>query len=837
MPTKKRSTNQGVNKKRASTCSVCRKQGHTKRACEQTNTKREKTVFVDVRSYPTHSPHIVDLKPQREQEPSVWHEVTPYREAHAPVQRETIDFAALVRDANKKGEVEGIHEFRKQLSGYVREHDAPYEIVPRAKKSIFVTDAPIDPALIPRVLKPTKVKEPLRARTRRAASQFSGKKFAISAMAVLMVLILPFPALGYYQKVRADSGRVVEASTNAFFSLQSSTVAAFQADISSAQYDLGSALESFTTANSILEKDHRALLFVSRMVPVIGKQVSGRQHVLRAGHKLALGNTYLVKGIGEAESRTDLPMTERMLLLKQHLQGAIPQYEAALKELEQVDHTVVPVEYQQSFSEFKLLFATFIDDMKDFVDLADMMYTIFGGEEFKRYLIVFQNHHERRATGGFMGSFAILDTQKGKILNIDVPGGGTYDLQGQLTEYLKPPVPLQTVNKRWEFQDSNWFFDFPTSARKAEWFLEKSWGVSVDGVVAINASLIERLLRVVGPVEHAEYDLLLDADTVLEQLQQEVEVGYDKEENKPKQVLADLLTQLTTLMTTQDSMSVVRLLSELNESLVEKEVQVYMHDRDVQKKLDEFGWTGSVMHTEAGTDYLAVVSANLGGGKSDARVEEEIEHTAQIAEDGSIINTVVVRRRHTGSPDEAFYGQENVTFVRAYVPEGSVLLDVSGAEFPSERSFLVPETWYKEDVDLRLVEKEEGVHIESGTRVTTEFGKTVFGNWMRVKPGEQKELRFVYTLPFSVLPAEGELSNVEKWKQMLVPHSRPVSKYQLVVQKQSGTEGPFSSQVIYPDTWETEWVSAADVVEKAQGAQLRTTLTTDKTYGVLMRKK
>ena len=98
--------------------------------------------------------------------------------------------------------------------------------------------------------------------------------------------------------------------------------------------------------------------------------------------------------------------------------------------------------------------------MNEIVSLSSALDSVFGDKQLKRYLIVFQNNNEIRPTGGFMGSFALVDIQKGKILNIDIPGGGTYDLKGQMKKEVEPPLPLQLSNNRWEFQDANWFPDF-----------------------------------------------------------------------------------------------------------------------------------------------------------------------------------------------------------------------------------------------------------------------------------------------------------------------------------------------------------------------------------------
>jgi hypothetical protein len=398
---------------------------------------------------------------------------------------------------------------------------------------------------------------------------------------------------------------------------------------------------------------------------------------------------------------------------------------------------------------------------------------------------------------------------------------------------------MHLVNAKWEFQDSNWFPDFAASAQKMEWFYQKGRGATVDGVIAINASMLERFLRVVGPIESDEYGLLLSADTALQDLQVEVEVDYDKEENKPKAVIADVLEQLLTGLKEIDATSAVQLLAELHDAAQQREVQVFTHDNSVQKKIQSFGWTGEIVQTAPTQDYLMVVNTNLQGQKSDAKIEQEVFHQAVVQEDGSIIDTVRIKRTHNGRPGEQFYGGANINYMRLYVPDGAELLSAGGFSYPPEEAFDVPESWYSKDTHLAMYEQEKGFHAESGTRVTQEFGKTAFGNWMIVEPGKSSEVYFSYKLPMRVrMDADEGEATVSKWKDLFLSGlQRHGSRYSLFIQKQSGVEGHFRSEIIYPNNWTPVWRSRDDVDLALNGAIFDTDLKYDEIVGLVMEKK
>jgi hypothetical protein len=653
-------------------------------------------------------------------------------------------------------------------------------------------------------------------------------------LAVLVLFSVPMPALSAYRSIREQSAQIVSVSTDAFASLQESTTAAFQADTLTAQTSLQDALSEFSQVETFLNSDHPVLTNVMSVLPVIGEHVTSRRAMLSAGQHIALGNTYIIKGVTDAQADGDMSMTDRLAILTVHMEQALPQYKEAQRALVSVHPSILPPEQRPLYEEFLVLYSAFLDDVQDLVDLSHVLYGVFGGDTFQRYLVLFQNNSEIRPTGGFIGSFAILDTQKGRIENIDIPAGGSYDIQGQLDTYRIPPNPLQLVNNRWEFQDINWFFDFPTTARKAESFVTAARGMSFDGTIALNATVIERVLRVIGPVTADDYDVLLDAETVLPTLQHHVEGGYKEAgDTAPKEILTDVLAELLDALQTIQPDQLFSLLQELHEALGEKEIQIALHAQGTHEKLASFGWTGAVVKTEPRQDYLAVVATNVQGQKSDARIDQHIDHTVGVQEDGSVIVRVDITRTHRGDT-HGLYNAPNITYMRTYVPEGSVLLEAGGFTYPPEDAFRAPESWYTSDPDLARVEREVGTHRDTGTRITNEFGKTAFGNWMVVNPGTSEHIWFTYQLPFSVVDKKRTSTGLA---QYISSQPDAVSRYSLFVQKQSGVASSFTSTVQYPDSWTPRWKSLDSILLSQHGAQIETVLTTDMVYGLVLEER
>ena len=89
-------------------------------------------------------------------------------------------------------------------------------------------------------------------------------------------------------------------------------------------------------------------------------------------------------------------------------------------------------------------------------------------------------------------------------------------------------------------------FNFQTSAQKVLAFIEDSdlynrKEINFEGVVSINTNVLATILDITGPISVPGYDLELDSENFLKEIQYEVEAGRDKKPGQnPKKVLSVL---------------------------------------------------------------------------------------------------------------------------------------------------------------------------------------------------------------------------------------------------------------------------------------------------------
>lgn len=648
---------------------------------------------------------------------------------------------------------------------------------------------------------------------------------------IIAALIIPRIAYGYFSDLQFTAQTVADDGRAGFLALYDSAAALRSANIAVATQRNQEALLKFSAAADVLQNNHQILQTIVGSLPIVGGSLTSREKLLLAGHEIALANDTILTAVNSAQTSSS-SLAERLLVVTGALHTALPNYQAALSDVKGVDPSVLPYKYQAPFTDFIKLFSAAVSDFSKISDLEQPLREMLAFNGRRRYLLVFQNPAEIRPTGGFMGSYAFLEVNNGAIAKLDIPAGGTYDLQGQLDSWVEPPAPLLLSNKRWEFQDANWFPDFPTSAKKILWFYRHSRSVSADGVIAINSTVLERLLTLVGSVNLTDRNLTLTATSAIPTLQQIVETGPEKQLNKPKQILSELAPAVLTSLQHLPPSALVPLLSTVEQALEQKEIQIYFNDDQNETAIQSLGWAGKILPTESTQDYVLVVNTNIQGEKTDALMNQHISHQALVQPDGGVVDTITIEREHTGQRGEKLYGATNIDYIRVYVPMGSELISAAGFSWPDEKVFRAPEPWTNKDSALTDTEKEITIDPRSGTRVTEEFGKYAFGNWLITDPGQTSRLQLTYRLPFKVF-ANPETSQ-PLWQKLLLLNNATAT-YQLVAQRQSGANSTFESQIIFPDEWQPRWVGGPSMTLATNGAAInQMPLTADTVWSLLV---
>lgn len=673
---------------------------------------------------------------------------------------------------------------------------------------------------------------------------------------IIIILILPIKIFTYYEDLKGIKGRVLGASEDALSNIKGA------AD-SISELKFNEAGNNFVKAGDNFYKAKQEISNISGLITVLSSILPLDDLKLAKNGQLMLDAGVLSSKMGEHMTMALASLNTEDFTLKNFINDLhyncveASKYANELKVIvDKIDPEYLPEEYRDKFLQIENKADLVIGSLGELAGFLDEIKIFLGMDSDKRYLLVFQNNTEMRASGGFIGSYALVDFRNGQIKKIDIPGGGSYDTEGGLFERIIAPEPLHLVNPLWHFWDANWWPDWPTTARKLEWFLERSNGPTVDGVISFTPTVLERMLEIIGPIDMTEkYDVVITADNFWSVTQEIVErketppmlpdnldiastseslsTTTEEIKNEPKKIIGDLASKLIEELPAKlNKETMLALAGILENSLKEKHILLYFGDEDLENKAKEFGWDGAMMDSK--WDYLMVVNTNIAGQKTDREIIEEINHTAQISPDGTIINTVTIKRTHTGKKGDIFTGVRNVNWMRVYVPEGSKLIEASGFENPDEKYFEDPDPSWKEDPDVLAWEGEATTDIKSGTKIYTENNKTVFANWTMLDPGKTITIILKYQLPFQIIKQQSS-SIGDKLENFLNPTQKQITPYALLVQKQPGSIGSsFSSVLKISDNFKNIWQYPSNENLNPSGWQINDKLETDKYFATLL---
>jgi len=311
---------------------------------------------------------------------------------------------------------------------------------------------------------------------------------------------------------------------------------------------------------------------------------------------------------------------------------------------------------------------------------------LLGATRPRLYLLVPENPLDLRATGGFVGTVALVQADHGRLTLVgqqsstDVDDGN----KNNRKSYIPPPLPLLTYQHlaNWFYRDANWSPDFPTTAALLRYFYGLGQPQHIDGVIAFDSSLVPALLRITGPITVTDpnppHDIVtLTADNAVATLQARVNNAGTGARNKPfaSTVYSAVFKHLRALHGSQLTLAA----RVMRTALDGRHLLLWVPDPSVAPLLARQRWDGAIDPTRA--DYLYVVDTNVHYNKINNHVQEGLSYQAVVTADRSLRATLAITYTN-GTTAQNIVKPENNTlyedFVRVYVPLGSRLLATSG---------------------------------------------------------------------------------------------------------------------------------------------------------------
>lgn len=381
-----------------------------------------------------------------------------------------------------------------------------------------------------------------------------------------------------------------------------------------------------------------------------------------------------------------------------------------------------------------------------FKNITSRLSVLLGMDKPMKYLVLFQNNMELRPTGGFIGSFALMTFDKGRLSEIVV--NDVYSADGQLKGHVEPPTPIRDYlgEGGWFLRDSNWDPDYPSSARKVEWFLYKELNTEVDGVIAIDLSFVKKMISVIGQLKLTDFNQVITPENLYSSTQSEVESNFFPGSTKKASFMAALARQLIFEIETLPKEKYFSFLKVFYDSLEERHIQLYFHDLNTQKSIEDLGYSGNIdMDNFCGNrcyfDKYSLIDANLGVNKSNLYISRN-QFIKTVLNKESINHQLVVDYRNNANIAVGKMG-EYKSYTRLLVPDESVVRGV--------RLYSLDGTY--EDLKFEVFDLD---------------GRKEIGFYFEVIPQTEKKIQIEWDVNTNLLKDGGE--------------------YKLLVRKQAGTD-------------------------------------------------
>jgi len=511
--------------------------------------------------------------------------------------------------------------------------------------------------------------------------------------------------------------------------------------------NFGGAVQSFESASFAFAQAQKKVWFLGNSGMSYGNGGIGESayFMLEAGELISNSASYFSQGMSslseipvlfmQNNSHSDKELTATKISLTEKLKLSLDLFDKALSDIEVAQDKIKLAGNQFLPAKFKEHFNTLNTQVNDLIYLlrtaqkrVPAIMTMLGDRYPHRYLVLLQNNAEARPTGGFIGSYIIVDVNDGYITKMDFHD--IYDSDGQLNDFIQAPDDIANLTDNWRMRDSNYTPDFPLSAAKAAWFLEQEEGPSVDTIIVINQSILEDLLTITGPIDLDSLDAPLTSEnynTILTYIVESKLEGI----NSPKGIINRLILAMQSKLYNQTSFK--SLFTLIQQSIKEKNILAWSKDDDVQAFFEDVGMSGEVAGTGEDEDYFSMITINIGGNKSDIYMKSEITHETVLDENGDVKDIVTLKRKHTWNPDIilkweddlAAFGYSDISegiqnilgrannksVIKFYMPAGSKLVNITGvaiedvtqgydAEIDKNYIYFISDIAYQEEQEI-----------------------------------------------------------------------------------------------------------------------------------------
>lgn len=531
----------------------------------------------------------------------------------------------------------------------------------------------------------------------------------------------------------------------AYLAHQELAAAAPDVQIVRSAVESGDTAKAAAAAADLQKRAHHAATLTSdpvwqtaEIIPWIGPNLAAVRTVAAATDTLATDVVRPLVSVSGSVDPRDLKLSggkidlKPLLIAQPVVEKAQTAFEAAQLQMASIDDRSVIVPIATAVDKLRSAMTAVSPDLEAAGNTARLLPGMLGATGPRSYLIVAQNPAELRATGGLIGSVALVTTDKGAVALTSQAAGTS------IGPWPEPvfSVPTATTDLYGPLvgrflQDVNFTPDFPLAARTASAMWVKTHGGVVDGVITVDPVVLSALLHATGPVKLPSGDVLTSSNAVSLLLS-----GiYARYPNQPSLQDAFFASATTALFSKIASGGVdgKALASALTAAGSSDRLRIWSSRPSEQSVLQSTTLAGNLPVSDPQTTALGVYFNDATGSKMDYYLQTSVAAGAAVCRlDDKITSVVHVTLKNTAPADAATALPPYVTGNGTYgVPPGSIRTRIA---------------FYGPEKGLLAGVKSNGVDLPS--LAGTDSGRPVAVVEIQLKPGESTsvDVQFLGTL-------------------------------------------------------------------------------------------
>lgn len=357
---------------------------------------------------------------------------------------------------------------------------------------------------------------------------------------------------------------------------------------------------------------------------------------------------------------------------------------------------------------------------------------LLGADGPRHYLVLFTQPAEARGLGGFVGNWAELRAEDGRV-EVTTSGrtAALNEAPGRDERVItSPPVPEDYLARygrfrpNYYFQDITLSPDLPSVAAAVAQVYPQMGGSELDGVLVVDPYALAALLEFTGPIEVDGFPVPLTADNAATILvrEQYLEFARDGTDSEDERVdFLDEASETTFDELVHGSLPSPRKVAEVLSPVVQEGRLAFHAFDEGERALFERVGAGGAFASPSGADFFQLVTQNKGNNKIDVFLHRDVTYeTTYDPSTGGVEAVATITLRNDapseglpdiviGNNDQGLPLGTNLTYVSFYTPFG-----LRSAQLGDQQTAL---------------------------EYQRELGRAVYSTYLEIPPGESRTLR------------------------------------------------------------------------------------------------